>query len=104
MGPTGLTPSWGIDIWRWSRKQGQQPPFGMAREFYDLREGGTDDHALLIMVRRLRNTGNLAQSTADQMHQMWTRVERAEQETREVIREFHMRQARGEARLRDAKR
>ncbi|XP_023768254.1 uncharacterized protein LOC111916829 [Lactuca sativa] len=35
MGLNGPTPPWGIDIWRWSRQQGQRPPFGMAREFYD---------------------------------------------------------------------
>ena len=76
----------------------------MAREFYDMREGGPADRALLVVVRRLRDTGDLAQRTADQMHRMQTRVEQAEQETREVIREFHMRQVRWEARLRDAER
>ncbi|XP_052625817.1 uncharacterized protein LOC128132863 [Lactuca sativa] len=75
----------GIDHWRWSRQQGQRPPFGMSHEFYDLGEGGPADHAPPVMVRRLRNTGDLAQSTTDQMHQMRTRVDRAEQETREVI-------------------
>ena len=76
----------------------------MSREFYDLTDGGPVDRALPVMVRRLWNTGDLAQSTTDQMHQMRTRVERAEQETREVIQEFNMRQVRWEARLRDAER
>ncbi|XP_023736916.1 uncharacterized protein LOC111884848 [Lactuca sativa] len=79
--PTAPTPPRGIDLWRWSRQQGQRPPFGMSCKFYDLRYGGSADHALPVMVRRLRNTGDLAKSTADQMHQMRTRVERAEQET-----------------------
>ncbi|XP_023758618.1 uncharacterized protein LOC111907061 [Lactuca sativa] len=81
VGPTGPTPPWGIELWRWSRHQGQQPPFGMSPEFYDPRDGGQTDCALLVMVRRLQNTGDLAQSTTDQMHQMWTRVKRTEQET-----------------------
>lgn len=104
VGPTGPTPPWGIDLWRWSRHQGQRPPFGMSREFFDLRDGGPADRALPVMVRRLRDTGDLAQGTADQVRQLWTRVERAEQETRDVLREFHMRQVRWESRLQDAER
>ena len=38
MGPNGPTPLWGVDIWRWSKHQGKRPPYGMAREFYDLRD------------------------------------------------------------------
>ena len=76
----------------------------MSREFFDLRDGGPADRALPVMVRRLRDTGDLAQDTADQVRQLWTRVERAEQETRDVLREFHMRQVRWESRLQDAER
>ena len=76
----------------------------MSRDFFDLRDGGPADRALPVMVRRLRNTGDLTQSTADQVRQLWTRVERAEQETCDVLREFHMRQVRWESRLQDAER
>lgn len=69
----------------------------MAKEFYDLRDKGPVDRELPVVVRRLRDTGNLAQSTADQVHQMQERVARAEEETQEVIREFHIRQDMWEA-------
>lgn len=101
MGPNGPIPPWGVDIWRLSRQQGQRPPYGMAREFYDLRDGGQDDQAIPFVVRRLRDIVNLAQNTVDQMYQMRSVVARAEQETRQVIRDFHMRQEMWEARLRD---
>ena len=76
----------------------------MSHEFFDLRDGGPADRALPVMVRRLRNTGDLAQDTADHVRKLRTRVDRAEQETRDILREFHMRQVRWESRLQDAER
>lgn len=43
LGPNGPTPPWGHDIWSWSRKQGQRPPFSMARRLYALSDGGPAD-------------------------------------------------------------
>ena len=64
----------------------------MARGFYDLRDGGPADRALPVMVRRLRNTGDLAQDTSEQLNQMRATVARAERETQEVMNDFHIRQ------------
>ena len=45
MGPNGPMPPWAHDIWRWrwSRHQGQYPPFGMEQRFYDLSHGEPAD-------------------------------------------------------------
>ena len=47
------TPQWAETIHRWSREQGQRPPYGMERSFYDLSRGGSADQALLLIVHRV---------------------------------------------------
>lgn len=104
MGPNGPTPPWAHDIWRWSRQKGQRPLFGMERRFYDLREGGIADRALLVIARQTRDIGEQAQATTNQMDLMRAAVERAERRTQEVVRDYQERQTALEARLPEASR
>ena len=56
-----------MDLKQWSREQGQRPPYGMARSFYNLRNGGSADRALPVMVRRIANQGEQARANANQL-------------------------------------
>ncbi|KAL7609814.1 hypothetical protein Lser_V15G14034 [Lactuca serriola] len=49
----GPTPQWAETIHRWSREQGQRPPYGMQWGFYDLSRGGSADQALPVIVHRV---------------------------------------------------
>ena len=51
----GPTPIWGSHIHHWSRQQGLRPPYGMCRDFYDIRDGGSSDRALPVMVGKMAN-------------------------------------------------
>ncbi|XP_023734795.1 uncharacterized protein LOC111882655 [Lactuca sativa] len=52
MGYNGPTPPWADAIERWGRRQGRQPPFGMNRDYYNLRHRGPEDRALPIMEEK----------------------------------------------------
>nr|KAJ0215360.1 hypothetical protein LSAT_V11C300147180 [Lactuca sativa] len=56
-----------MDLKQWSREQGQHPPYGMARSFYNLRIRGLADKALPVMVRRIANQGEQAKANASQL-------------------------------------
>ena len=51
----GPTPVWGSHLHHWSQQQSLRPPYGMCRDFYDVRGGGSADRALPVMVGKLAN-------------------------------------------------
>ena len=51
----GPTPVWGSHLHHWSQQQNLRPPYGMCRDFYDVRGGGSADRALPVMVGKLAN-------------------------------------------------
>ena len=75
MGPHGLMLPWAHDIWGWSTQQEVRPPFGMDQGMYDLRHGESADHACPVIVKRIRDIGEQAQTTVAQMEAMRDEVE-----------------------------
>ena len=51
----GPTPVWGSHLLHWNQQQGLCPPYSMCQDFYDVRDGGSADRVLPVMVGKLAN-------------------------------------------------
>ena len=61
----------------------------MKRDYYNLQHGGPADHALPVVVRRIRDIGDQTQETADRVMQMRVAMQITDARTRDLEWDFY---------------